>query len=123
MKIYRIAQTQVPVSVSIEQRVRVVREVFENLENVLGVKATNSQDGYLLDWSIERQDDATLGGTSYTQVSHNRLKDGFHVEIYFESEFLQDAYGKSVQVNCGYDNVNRCVHEIIKAIDKITRGT
>jgi len=116
MKIYRISQ----IAVTIDQKAKVVEAVFKQLEGILGVQAKPSTDGYMLDWSIEKAEDS-LNGESYTQVSHNRFDEGFHVEIYYESEFMQQEYGKVTRVNCGYQSADQCVRAIVKAIDGLTR--
>ena len=116
MKIYRISQ----IAVTIDQKVKVVKDVFKQLEGILGVQAKPSTDGYLLDWSIEKAEDS-LHGESYTQVYHNRFDEGFHVEIYYESEFMQEQFGRVTRVNCGYESADKCVRAIVKAIDGLTR--
>lgn len=106
------------ISQNLDQKVKFVRRIFAELEKVFGVNRQESREGYLLNCSIEKQDEASPLGTSYTQVAHSKDRDGFYVETYYENEFVQDEYGKNEIISCDYVDVNSCLASILSAIKR-----
>lgn len=113
MKIYRISQS----TQSTAQKAKFVKSVFEQLEKSLGVPTSHSRDGYILNKSIEKHDSTDILGESWTQVSHNMYNEGFRAERYFESEMVQNNYGRTITINTDYIDVQKCVKEIMSAIE------
>jgi hypothetical protein len=122
MKIYKLAQTDRQYS-TIRNG---LRYIFGELSKDFGT-APVWNDTYMVNVSIEKHDSADIRGESWIQVWHSRNylspSEGYsiiHLERYYESEHMQNAYGKTAKVKFYWDQPKAALDEVRSAIQKMT---
>jgi hypothetical protein len=129
MKIYKIAQYYDPHFDTLRET---LKYVFGELSREFGVQAQWDRT-YTLDASIEKHDPSAVEGEGWVQVSHSRnnmnndgngWKSYFHVEKYYDNEYIQDRFGKVQRVQFAFeDNAQDVMQRIKAAINNVENNT
>lgn len=120
MKIYKIASHER----YYEALKQTLKYVFDALEKEWGVAAQWDRT-YSHDVSIEKHDPSGIQGDAWIQAYHDRFNfDGYqksHINVnkYYDSEFMQDEYGRSIDVDIDINNPQMALQNVKNAIQRM----
>jgi hypothetical protein len=106
MKIYKIS-SNLEIIKGIIQSLNI--DDFQRIEGLDDILNNNG-------WSAELS--MYDGGECYIAISYSYWTNEFIVEKYYDSEFLNDSFGKSFRISVNLDNPDDTILKVNKAIDK-----
>ena len=105
-----------------------LEHVFKALESKLGVKA-EWDPTYFTNVSLEKEESTDVRGESWIQVSHSRHSADvsnstsvFHVERYYDNEFVQNEHGMVRRVVFNYKYPDVALSKVESALKAIQDG-
>jgi len=107
MKIIKIAQTQA--EIQLEIRKQILTSIFDNTDG------KRSDTGEIAKDSVEKRVEGSMG-TFYVQVLYADWDDLIIVDKYYESEFVNNEYGKTIKIKMDYDNPQVTISKANNAI-------
>ena len=121
MKILKLSSDTVDggQSVNTDEEVQALMQIFRSI----GEGNLTDNTHRVTDWNIEIRDEADSGGTNYIAISFDKWKGFFWVEKYYESEFMNNEYGKSSKVIPDFGNPLGTADRIRAMIQQMKVGT
>jgi len=108
MKIYKIADGRG------EIRNNILSSIFDNMQG-----RRYSPMGLIVSDSVEKMVE-DIQGTAYVSVSYSEFEDEIVIEKYYESEYMNDEYGRVYKVKMNYDNPQETINKVNKLIGELS---